>query len=263
MKKFAINIIAVTTSLVVMNVLSTTAAANASELKGNHRIDSFYDAKKLLMKHVYSSTESAKTLYCDMPFNYKKVIAVPRSVTTPSYANILNQVHFEHVVAISNIGRTYTEWRNGHPGCLNAKGEQYKGRACAGKVNAEYRLVEADLYNLFPASGAVNMLRSNYDYALLPSSVNSINFGSCAMKIANRKAEPPEKSRGRIARASLYMADSYSKYRISRQQMKLFNAWDKMHPVTEQECLIAKKIEKIQGNENVFIKEPCQAKKWY
>jgi deoxyribonuclease-1 len=262
MKKFVINIIAITTSVVVMNTLPTFAA-KASEQKGNQRIESFYDAKKLLMKHVYSTTEFAKTLYCDMPFNIKKVIFVPDSVTTPSYTKILNQVHFEHVVPISNIGRTYSEWRNGHPECVDSKGKRFKGRTCAGKVNAEYRLVESDLYNLFPASGAVNMLRSNYDYTMLPNNIKTMTFGSCKMKIANRKAEPPVNSRGRISRASLYMSDSYSKYRISSQQRQLFNAWNKMHPVSQQECLIAKTIEKIQGNGNLFVKGPCKAKNWY
>ena len=70
--------------------------------------------------------------------------------------------------------------------------------------------------------------------------------------------EPPARSKGQVARAALYMADSYGKYRLSRQQEQLFNAWNKMYPVDEWECIRAKRIEKLQGNENRFVKEPCE-----
>lgn len=36
-------------------------------------------------------------------------------------------------------------------------------------MSAEYRLMQADMYNLFPAVGAVNAIRSNYNYELLPA----------------------------------------------------------------------------------------------
>ena len=54
------------------------------------------------------------------------------------------------------------------------------------------------------------------------------------------------------------MADSYPKYRLSRQQLQLFEAWDKMYSVDAWECTRVKRIEKLQGNENARVKEPCQ-----
>ena len=117
--------------------------------------------------------------------------------------------------------------------------------------------MQADLYNLYPAIGAVNALRQNYNFQMLPG--EKPDFGSCEMKIADRKAEPPIRSRGQIARTYKYMADAYApRYRMSRQQAQLIDAWDKMYPVDVWECTRARRIERLQGNENPFVKERCQ-----
>lgn len=232
-------------------LFNTAAFAN-----GNTTIESFKDTKNILMKQVYNSPALSRTFYCDMPFNAKKLIQIPKGVTTKDYFNILNKIQFEHVVPISYIGRSFSEWRVGHPACVDDKGIPFKGRKCAGLVNREYRFAEADAYNTFPASGAVNMLRSNIEFKNLNSSIPS-SFGICEMKITKNGVEPPDESKGRVARASLYMADSYQRYRISNQQLQLFNAWNKQFPVSRSECKIAKKIESIQGNENKFVKTPC------
>lgn len=86
------------------------------------------------------------------------------------------------------------------------------------------------------------------------------DFGSCEMKIENRKAEPPESARGRIARTYLYMDSTYSRYSMSKSQRQLMNAWDRMYPVTEWECKRAIKIEKSQGNENKVVQIRCKDK---
>ena len=54
-------------------------------------------------------------------------------------------------------------------------------------------------------------------------------------------------------------ADAYApRYRMSRQQTQLMDAWDKMYQVDAWECTRAKRIEKLQGNENPFVKGPCR-----
>jgi deoxyribonuclease-1 len=42
--------------------------------------------------------------------------------------------------------------------------------------------------------------------------------------------------------------------KISKQEKQLFNAWDKLDPVNEWEIERNKRIDKIQGNLNKFIK---------
>lgn len=113
------------------------------------------------------------------------------------------------------------------------------------------------MYNLYPAIGSVNAVRSNKNFQMLGPDVPSA-FGSCLMKISGNKVEPPERARGQIARSSLYMADSYGEhYRLSRQQQQLMQAWARQYPVDAWECRRASRIERLQGNENRFVKESC------
>jgi len=64
-------------------------------------------------------------------------------------------------------------------------------------------LMHADMHNLAPSIGAVNALRSNFNFAMLPGVEST--FGSCEMKIEGKRVEPPEAARGIIARTYLYM----------------------------------------------------------
>jgi deoxyribonuclease-1 len=80
------------------------------------------------------------------------------------------------------------------------------------------------------------------------------------MKIDNRKAEPPEAARGRIARTYLYMEDAYKRYSMSKSQRQLMTAWDKMYPVDAWECSRANKITTLQQSENKIVKSRCNVK---
>ena len=220
---------------------------------GNETNDSFSKAKKMLERQVYF--DHRVTIYCGASFDEKKNIDLPDGFMTEKHQKRASKVEWEHAVPAENFGRAFEEWREGHTQCVS-KGKPFKGRRCAEKVNMEYRHMQADMYNLFPAIGAVNAVRSNYRFTVLPDVASS--FGSCPMKVSGRAVEPPEYTRGAIARTMLYMQDAYPKYKLSSAQMKLMTAWDKMHPVDAWECLRAKRIERIQGNENPFVKEACR-----
>jgi deoxyribonuclease-1 len=62
------------------------------------------------------------------------------------------------------------------------------------------------MYNLVPAVGEINALRSNYSFGIIPGERRE--FGECDMEIKNRKAEPPPNVRGDIARIYFYMVNS-------------------------------------------------------
>jgi deoxyribonuclease-1 len=224
-------------------------------LAANHEIQSFSKAKKILAKQVYNNHRT--TLYCGATFNTKKKVTPPKGFSTTKYAKRAKKVEWEHVVPAENFGRTFIEWREGDNQCTNSKGKAFKGRRCAEKVNTEYRYIQADMFNLYPAIGAVNALRSNYNFTMLPNAKS--DFGSCAMKIDNRKAEPPVSARGRIARTYLYMEGAYKRYSMSKAQRQLMNAWDKMYPVDDWECARAKKITTLQQSENSIIKSRCKS----
>ena len=221
----------------------------------NQTNQSFNKAKKMLDRSIYN--EHRITLYCEAAFDSSKHVIFPEGFQTSKYEKRSKKIEWEHVVPAENFGRTFEEWRTGDPQCVNSKGKAFKGRRCAEKVNLEYRYMQADMFNLFPAIGAVNALRRNYNFAMQPGEES--DFGSCAMKIENRKAEPPKAARGKIARAYLYMESNYHRYSMSRQQRQLMNAWDKMYPVDAWECERTKKIMALQKGENEVVKSRCIA----
>lgn len=227
----------------------------------NTQIDSFSSAKRKLEKEVYTNEVDRHTVYCDAKFDSDKNIIPPAGFESVKYQKRAKRIEWEHIVPAENFGRNFVEWREGAEVCVNTKGKAYKGRRCAEKANMEYRYMQADMYNLYPAIGSVNASRSNYNFAMLGDAES--DFGSCAMKIENRKAEPPTTSRGVIARTYLYMDSIYSSYKMSRQQRQLMNAWNKTYPVNKWECERAERIEAIQGSENLILKENCQAAGFY
>lgn len=223
-------------------------------LAANQEIQSFSKAKKILEKKVYNNHRT--TLYCGATFDAKKKVTPPKGFTTTKYVKCSKKIEWEHAVPAENFGRTFSEWRDGNKHCISSKGKAFKGRRCAEKVSTEYRYMQADMFNLYPVIGAVNALRSNYNFTMLPS--ENSDFGSCAMKIDNRKAEPPEMARGPIARTYLYMEGAYKRYSMSKSQRQLMNAWDKMYPVNSWECDRAKKIS-LQKSDNDVVKRRCDA----
>jgi len=237
---------------VLLFLISVTVSSVALS-SGNETIQSFSKAKKFLQNEVYF--DHRKTIYCDATFNSKKEITLPAGYQSDKYIKRSKRVEWEHVVPAENFGRTFVEWREGTQQCINKKGDQYKGRRCANKASAEYRLMQSDLYNLFPAIGSINAMRSNYNFTMLPGVAS--DFGLCRMKVDSRKAEPPVGARGRIGRAYLYMDQTYSRYRMSKSQKQLMSAWDKQYPVSEWECQRAERIKNIQGNVNAVLAKRC------
>jgi deoxyribonuclease-1 len=118
--------------------------------------------------------------------------------------------------------------------------------------------MHADMYNLYPAVGEVNGLRSNYSMAMIPG--NSFRFGQCKTKIEDGKIEPRPEVRGQIARAYLYMELAYPGHGvISAKNQKLFSSWDKSYPVDKGECDRVRQIAKIQKNVNTVVEMACRA----
>lgn len=228
------------------------AQHTAAQPRGNTREDSFQAAKRTLERAIFH--DHRITLYCQAAFDEKGNITPPPGFTATKHKARATRLEWEHVVPAENFGRTFAEWREGHPDCQDKRGP-FKGRKCAERVNKEYRLMQADMYNLYPAIGAVNALRQNYNYAMLPGAPSS--FGICPVKIEGNKVEPPDYARGTIARTTKYMAGAYARFQLSDQQTKLMDAWDRMYPVDQWECTRAKRIEAIQGNENPLVKEKC------
>jgi deoxyribonuclease-1 len=219
----------------------------------NTQITSFSKSKKLLMK-LYK--DNPVTLYCGCSFKGKKPNLSSCGYIPKKNNKRANRIEWEHVVPAHAFGQSFSEWRNGHPKCVKKNGKKFKGRKCAGKVNEEYRRMQADMFNLYPAIGEVNGRRSNYSMALIKGAKRDVGTGD--VEIENKKVEPKESIRGEIARTYLYMDSVYpGRGIISKKNRKLFDAWNKSDTVDEWECERAKRIERIQGNRNEVVMRDC------
>ncbi|MCD7988678.1 MAG: endonuclease [Klebsiella quasipneumoniae] len=229
-------------------------AYSSPSVKGNTRLDSFAETKQILERQVFH--DMRQTFYCRAKYDSKKNVTIPAGFRTPSHEKRARKVEWEHVVPTENFGRAFSEWRNGHPSCVDSKGKPFNGRNCVSKVNMTYRRMQSDMHNLYPAIGAVNAMRSNMDFTEL-SRATPTSFGTCPAKISGNKFEPPEYTRGIIARTYKYMDAAYPQFNMSNQQKRLMDAWDNKYPVQKWECVKSKRIERIQGNPNPFVKEKC------
>ena len=212
-------------------------------------------SRKLMYSEVFY--DHRETLYCGASYDDHREVTLPDGFIIHSHAKRANRAETEHIVPAENFGRTFREWREGHPLCVHSDGQPFKGRHCAQLVNEEYRLMEADLHNLYPAIGCVNAARGNRNFALLEKGTPS-SFGSCQMKIEGKRVEPPARARGIIARAYLYFEQRYARYNMSRQQRRLMETWDAQYPVSDWECLRNRRIKAIQGNGNPFVERVCR-----
>ena len=241
-------------SLIYLLIIFCIIIPTSSFGAGNISIENIRHAKKILEKKIYY--DHRVTVYCQASFDATKKICLPDGFVTPEHSKRAFRVEWEHIVPVENFGRSFEEWRNGDPVCVDSRGKSFLGRRCAQKANEDFRRMEADMYNLYPAIGAVNAMRANYNFRILEENIPP-TFGSCDMKICGNKVEPPEHARGVIARTYKYMDASYPNYKMSHQQKNLMDAWDEQYPVDEWECIRASRIETIQGNENLFVKTMC------
>ena len=242
-----IKLLKILSTIVAILILSSHASSQ------NTQISSFSKSKKLLLK-VYK--DHPFTLYCGCSFKGKKPDLSSCGYVPKKDRKRANRIEWEHVVPAHAFGQSFSEWRKGHPKCVSKKGKKFKGRKCAQKINEEYRRMQADMFNLYPAIGEVNGRRSNYSMGIIEGEKRE--FGKCDVEIKSRKVEPREEIRGEIARTYMYMDSVYpGRGIISKKNKKLFDAWNKSDPVDEWECERAKMIEKIQGNRNDVVIGNC------
>lgn len=228
------------------------------QANGNTKIKSFSKAKKLMKNKIYNTTDLKIAFYSQCTYEskkmknnkYKLVVNKASCNYTPRKAKNKrsNYIEWEHIVPAHAFGHALTCWNTGNDRCYSKKTDKnYKGRRCCNKVSKEFKLMQADMYNLVPAIGELNGDRSNFSFTQLsgePRRYGKVNF---EVDFKDKKVEPPEFSKGQIARTYLYFKKTYD-LSISKKQLKLYKVWNKQYPMTDKERLIYKKIEKIQGN---------------
>ena len=222
---------------------------------GNEKIKHFRQAKRLA-NEIHEGHPF--TLYCNCRYQNHEIDLKSCGYEPHKDPKRARRLEWEHVVPAEAFGQGFVEWREGSPRCVH-KGKPFKGRKCA-QNNPEFARMEADLYNLWPEIGELNGLRNNYSMAELGAEKSGNgDFGGCRAKIEDRKFEPMPPAKGRVARVYMYMDQVYPRRGIiSEKNRKLFEAWDKLHPVDPWECQRAKKIETVQGSENAVLKARCK-----
>lgn len=219
-----------------LTILMTSFAASTHAEEIIH----FAKAKRIL-KNLYQDHQQSFYCGCDYSKKGKKLIPDLSSCgyQVRKQKKRASRIEWEHLVPAWQFGHQMQCWQNG-------------GRkAC--KKNKHFAKMAGDMHNLVPAIGEVNGDRSNYRFSAWNGQPSQ--YGQCDMLVdfKGRKVQPPEHSRGQIARAYLYMEGRYG-IKLAKQDKRLYQAWHKSFPVTRWECEKNQRVKEVQGNTNPFIR---------
>ena len=105
----------------------------------------------------------------------------------------------------------------------------------------------------YPSVGELNADRKNFRFDFEVG--KSGQYGACEFNVLfkQKRARVREKIRGVIARDYLYFHKRYN-MKLSRQELKKYNSWNKKYSPDAWEIERNKKIAKKQGNLNEFIR---------
>ena len=241
------------------NFLNSVKQENNTVPEKNTTNDSFSKSKRLLEWYVYNGTiMERKTVYCGCEYSKTKYVDNTECgyVNDWRYEKRWKKIEWEHIVPAENFGRSFIEWREWDPKCVDSKWKSFSWRSCAEKVNMTYRYMQADMYNLYPAIWALNALRSNYQVAEIQWEERL--HWTCDFEVNDRKMEPPTNMKWDIARVYRYMNTTYPWHSmISDKTKKLFEIWEKIDPISKEECSRYKAIKKVQKNINIVLEDKC------
>jgi len=196
----------------------------------------FREAKEIAWK-IYA--ERPVDFYCGCKYEGNRIDLKSCGYSVRKDANRAGRVEWEHIVPAWVIGNQRQCWQKG-------------GRENCTANDPVFAAAEADLHNLVPSVGEVNGDRSNFAYGMLTEQPSQ--YGQCQMVIdfKQKTAMPPENVRGPAARVTLYMADRY-KLRLSSQDRRTYEAWNKMYPVSEWEQWRNQKVACVMGWGNPYV----------
>lgn len=237
-----VNVVLQRVTLAFLLILSLSTSFAAPPL-------TFSTAKKIAFE-IFNQHQI--TLYCSCRYDSDKQVDLSScNMSTAAPVERANRIEWEHMMPAASFGRYHKCWTEKL--CVNEKtGKEYKGRKCCAKIDAEYKKKEAELYNLWPAVGAVNQERSNFRFGILE---NKRGFYGCEFEADKelKLAEPPDRAKGIVARANLFMADKYQ-VELSNEERELLEQWNKQFPPDFWELAWAAEVADIVGYENPYIK---------
>ena len=205
----------------------------------------FANAKKVLPS-VFAGME--EDFYCGCRYTGKSVDLAGCGYRPRKSFERASRIEWEHVVPAWVLGQQRQCWQNG-------------GRENCTDTDPAFQVAEGDLVNLVPAVGEVNGDRSNYPYAAWTSHPEPM-YGACQtiVDFKGKRAQPRAEVRGRAARITLYMAETY-KLRLSKQDKQLMCAWSKTYPVDQWERRRDAQIVRWQGAGNALVTDPVRLRR--
>lgn len=235
---------------VVTTFFSNSVLAQITQIPENMEGRTFKEAKHQ-MHNIFEKLYHPQTLYCgcDIAFNrfwyFPNLQSCGYQIRSDKNKKRAQRIEAEHIMPAWEFGHNMQCWgkRGGRFNCEH---------------NDElFRVMESDLHNLYPAVGEINGDRSNY---LFSDSIRAPSpYGECNMSIDRKRQRvtPPERARGVIARAYLYMSERYG-IELDDEHRNLFNQWNKKYKPDENECERNIIIGQVQGNLNHFVTEKCR-----
>jgi len=231
--------------LSVFSVLSFSQVALASSGDSPH---TFSQAKKELFSIYKNSPSYMVTIYAGCSFDKKGYVNKKSCGYKPKNRKNkrANKIEWEHVMPASWMGYRLRCWEEG-------KSKHKSGRKYCRKNSELFNIMESDMHNLFPAIGELNQTRSNYKFGFIRGEERKFGNGVDFEVDSNRRTvEVGYDSRGRVARAMLYMHWKYN-IPVSHDDLVMFRAWNVQYPPSQWERYRERVIYDIQGNRNPFI----------
>ncbi len=248
----------------------------SSLLWGQNQIISDYKSALRILNEEFGN--SGKTFFCQCDYFRRDINLKSCGFSFEKYFERQRRVEWVPVVSPEIFAKSFSSYK-GHEDCKRVKSiptrssmrsmgfstsyynytttpKPFDGIECVRKVDRLFNKMEGDLYNLVPENGAVNVLKGSSRLAdihiLIPQ------FGACNLKIINNFFSPPSSVSGDVARIFLYMNWAYpGKIELTSEEKKLIDYWNKVDPVSSDECQRASKVQKIQGNANPFVQKFC------
>lgn len=232
-----------------------SVALSSSQVIAAQHPASFREAKVEMVK-IFKQLNKPETLYCGCSIEFPHRGGYKPNLQSCGYVikadeKRAERIEAEHIMPAWEFGHNLSCWENVEKG---------KGRENCEDSSELFNRMESDLHNLYPAVGEINKERSNYGFTEYLQNKDRLEpFGHCQMYISpsHHLALPPERSRGIIARAYLYMSYQY-KIPLDKNHLELFYKWDKEFLPTPNECLRDTLIKEVQGNSNPFLEGRCR-----
>ena len=234
---------------------------------------SFNSAKEYSERLVLSEMDNytIKALYSQIPLKYTYKTTIPKFPGKPkidiilipiedryessTYENRSQTIEWEHVVPAYWF-RTADPfikqvWGEGHPKCVTSSGTVYKGRKCAQKVSTLFVKMESDMYNLEPALGSLNAIRSDSNFGLIDGEERP--FGALIDFETDRTRdliEPTDSIRGKVARIMIYMHNKYGvQFPDHNNTLELMYQWNLQYQMTPWEMRKREILKETYGYE--------------